>query len=224
MGFDDTTYVLVNRPAAGRWTVETKPGSVPIADLRFAPERPEPRVRARVRGARAQLARRDSLTAAGVLRYSVSGADAVRWYERVAPRGGQFLGETRRASGALRFTPADAAGRRRTIVAQVIEDGVPRTSLTVARFSASRPAIGRPRGVRARKSGRRLVVTWGRAANATRYQARVTLSDGRVRLLFPRGRRLVIGDVVRGTRATIEVRGERPGPRLGPPTRRRVTL
>jgi hypothetical protein len=212
MDFDDTAYVMIDKPEPGVWTIEPKPGSVRITAIRQATELPAPQVSGRVRRAGGKLA----------LSYRVKPAPgrSVRFFERVTPQGGQLIG-TARASGIIRFTPADAAGRRREVVAQILNGGVPSETVKVASFRSGPPRIGRPRAVRARRRGRALVIAWRAAANATAYRVNVRLTDGRRLLLVPTGRRrsVTIGRVRRGTGATARVVGQRPGPRFGPAAR-----
>ena len=215
---DDTAYLLVDDPAAGTWTITEKDGSAPVADVRLADAVPDPVVRGRVRRAKGQLA----------FDYSArlsKGMD-VRFFERVGGHGGQFLGEGREGRGRVRFLPSEGGSTRRTIVAEVTRDGLPVKTLTAARFRSGPPAIGKARRIRARRRGRRLQITWRRARNATEHRVTVGLSDGRRLLLVPKGRRtrVTVGQVAKGTKARIVVRGERPGPRLGPSAARRLRL
>ena len=125
------------------------------------------------------------------------------------------IGTARGARGTLKFAPADGPGGRRTVVALVEQDGLPRKRLTVATFKAPpRSKPGKPRGVKvaggtARAASRRrpwrrgrgdaggrprpapcaasrpLTITWRPAARAARYGVTVELTDGR-RLFFLR--------------------------------------
>jgi hypothetical protein len=228
-----TTFVAIDDPAPGAWTVEPQDGAR-IAQVRRAAALPEPQVRATVGGGRG----------ARVVRYRVvpRRGQVVRLLER-APGGTRELGTVRRdgfvvassargavrvlrrgaRAGALRLVPSDARGKRRALLAMVEQDGVPREQITLDRFRAGPPAIGRVGSIRAHRSRRgRLAVTWSRAAGAQRYLVGMELSDGRERLLRPRGRRVVINAVRPGTRVTVRILGARVGgARRGPATTRR---
>src|SRR5690606_9238201 len=125
------------------------------------------------------------------LRYRVKAVPGqVVTFSEVRPGvAGKVLGAAKGTSGTLRFSPAAGKGGRRQVVALVEQDGKPRTQRTVASYvapAALRP--GRPRFARVRRRGSRLVVTWGRAANATGYAVRATLADGRRQLYVVGGR------------------------------------
>jgi hypothetical protein len=200
-----TTFVALRE--AGRWTVEVLDGTR-VAEVRRASIEPDPVVRGAVRRAGGRR----------VLRYetrNVSG-QVVRFFER-APGGMRELGRARGARGTLRFTPSDARGSAREIVALVERDGTPREQIRVARFTATPPRIGRPRRIRAWRTGGALRVSFRGAPNAIRHLVGVELSDGRsLELTARRGTRSVrIPRVARGTRVTIRVAGVR-GARRGP--------
>jgi len=97
------------------------------------------------------------------------------------------LGSSAKARGVLAFRPAPGPGGKRRILAIVERGGLPVTSLTVARYKAPpqrRP--GRPRRVRLKRRGSRLVVGWSRVKGARGYEVRVNLPhDGRKLLFFP---------------------------------------
>ena len=71
--------------------------------------------------------------------------------------------------GTLRFSPAPGRGRR-TIEAQFELDGLPAERKTVARFKPPSPKLGRVRGLRVRRQGEALLVSWRRVAGAKRYE------------------------------------------------------
>jgi hypothetical protein len=171
----DTTYVLLVRPRGGRWTVDGA-----VAEVKTAGMRPAPKVSATLRGHR--------------LRYRVAAVKGQRVTFEERGRGVSRTIATATRSGSASFRPADGPGGRRRIVALVEQDGLPRTRITVARFTAprrARPAA--PRGVKvappalaaASAAKRPLTITWRPAKGAVRYGVRVALPDGR-RLFFLR--------------------------------------
>jgi hypothetical protein len=170
-----TTYVVLAHPRPGRWRV-TGDG---IADVRTAPLRPAPRVRATLR--RGRLSYRIAARKGQTVTFAEHG------------RGVSRTVATATRSGSVRFRPADGAGGRRTIDALVEQDGLPRTRITVARFVAPpRAKPAKPRGVKiaggdahAASSSRGVTITWRPAKRAVRYGVTAILADGR-RLFFLR--------------------------------------
>ena len=205
------TVVLLGRPQAGHWTADIAPGSPAISRIRRADILPPADVTAHVsgRGARRRLS------------YAIARrrGQVVRLLER-APGALHPLKTVRSGGhGQVSFTVAEATGRRRTILAQVIQDGLPRQTLTVARFTAANARVGRVSRLRARRAGARVIVTWRRAAQATHYEASVTDGAGGRIALAPRpgSRRLVVPGIARHEPVHVTVvgvsdRGQR-GPR-----------
>lgn len=169
------TYVQISEPPAGSYQVEEQPGSPPIAGLSTARGLPEPNVKARVRGRGRHRALRFALKRIAGQRVT---------FAEQAPSVYREIGGSRKARGAIRFRPAPGPGGRRSIVAVVEQDGVPRAKLVVARYRAPRPFRPRRPRVAIRRRGGHLLVAWRRVPGARGYQVRVNLPrDGR-RLLF----------------------------------------
>ncbi len=115
-----TTTIVLRRPRAGTYVLAAA-GSV-----RTAIERPPVAVRARVTGRGASRTLNWSLRP--------QPGQRVTFVER-GPAGAKVLGTTTRRRGRIRFSPNPAAGAaRRTIEARVTQEGLPRESLTVARY------------------------------------------------------------------------------------------
>lgn len=199
----NTTYFVLKAPAAGTWTVEPLADSVPIASVQAADGLDDPKVTGRV------------------TRPAGGGRTRVLSYN-VAPRPGQKVtfaeqgkgaakpigGVAKEGRGTIRFTPMDGPGGPRKIIALVSSSGKPRAQLTVASYVAPPPAKpATPKKLRARRSGTKLVVSWRTAANARRYEVRVTLSDGRRLLFRQKATQLTLPGFAARTRATIGVAG-----------------
>jgi hypothetical protein len=91
----------------------------------------------------------------------------------------RVLKTTAAARGTVRFTPVLTLQRGRRIVAIVEQNGIPRTRLPVARYTA--PAIGRVTGVkalRATRRGGRVTVTWAPMPAAGSFQVIVGTATG----------------------------------------------
>lgn len=205
---DDTEYFLVKAPAKGTWALEPLDGSPEITDVRLASALPDPKVRGTVshRGR------------AYVLRYRLArqAGQTVRFVEK-APGGERVLGTAKGASGTLRFTPSDAGGTARSIVAQVELGGRPQGNVDVARFTASPAQLGRPGGVSVRRAGARVKVTWKPVAGAAGYLVSARVGDGR-RLVVPvkAGKRsATISPVGKGDTIAVHVTALRKGGRPG---------
>jgi PKD repeat protein len=192
------TQIAIVKPAGGTWRIVAEPGSSPITSVKTADgvDRPEVKAKVVTRGG------------ARFVEYDVERREGqtVTFAERGATAGA-ILGRAKGAHGRLRFTPADGRAERRRIVAIVEQDGVPSAQVAVASYrapAARRPA--RPRGVRVTRQGTRVQVGWA-ADGAPSHVVTVALSDGRrVVRRVDRARRLVLGDVGRGVRATASVR------------------
>ena len=199
------------RPRGGRWTVKAAPGSRsprsrPRAAARRLGEREGPRSRPGAEG------RLPHPAPEGPER-DLRGARARR---RARARHGP-----RRAGAARCASPRPtAAGGRRTVVALVEQNGLPRKRLTVATLqgaaagqarvaAATSRSHGRRRGRprRARSAARALTITW-KAATAGRSLRRARRPAGRPQAVLPARRR-------RARRAHQRCTGRRPRDRPG---------
>ena len=197
---DGTTFVLVNKPAAGVWTLSDD-GASPVRLVREARGLPEPSVSARVRGR--------------------GRSRVLSWHERRIPGQRVTFAEigkdvrnaittTGAVRGSVRFKPADGPAGRRRIVALVQQNGLPRTTLTAGSYRAPgtlRP--GRPRALKAQRKRSRLVVSWRPRPSGFRHAVYFRLSDGRrlVKVVGAKRRRLVLKGVPRRVSARIKVIG-----------------
>ncbi|MGD9694834.1 MAG: hypothetical protein AB7V42_04130 [Thermoleophilia bacterium] len=194
-------YLLVPNPAAGRWTVRMRAGSDTIAEVAGSHS---------VTGATARGVR---VTGKGraprTLRYSATiGPDQGIVLVERGPAGTRVIGRARKGSHTLRFTPAPGPGGRREIVALAEQGDWVRSETVVGSYVAPPPARpGRAAGLRIRRAGRNLSVTWKPGANAARQRVVATLPGGRLEsmLLGARARRVTIRNVARSTRATVTV-------------------
>ena len=207
------TYVLIGDPAAGAWSVAAQDGSVPITAVRVADTRPEPKVHVRVRRGHGRTR---------VVHYTVTPLDGQRVFLHEHTDAGldKLIGEARGSHGSLRFRPVFGAAGRRQIVAQVVQNGAPRTELVAGSYVApAPPRAGRVRAVALTRRGSRVTMTWRPAVRAVGYDVELKLPDGRVETheLGASARRIVIGHV-RGRHATtvsltaLRAHDHRPGP------------
>jgi hypothetical protein len=120
-----TTYVYLHHPGAGTWRVRTLAGSGPIRRIDTARKLPKPRVKAKVRVKRGKV--RVSWHAKAIP------GQAIQLLDRAAGTATTIQKLTRRHHGTVAFTPAGPI-KARTIQADVVEHGVPRERLVVARY------------------------------------------------------------------------------------------
>jgi hypothetical protein len=175
---DATTYVVVERPSAGLWTIDELPGSPAVASVAIARPLPQRLARGRVsgRGRTRVLSYRVAQASGTRVTFVERGGDPrASDPERVVE---QTIGRATGRRGTIRFTPAEGRLRRRRIDAVVESDGVVVRSERVARFTAPRFRLpARPR-VTVRRAGRTLTARWPAVAGARAYQTFVNLGDG----------------------------------------------
>jgi hypothetical protein len=209
------TFVEVRAPAAGTWSITALPGSAPVIGFQQGDPLPVPVIRAVVvgRGFHRQLT----------------------WTLRAFP--GQrvtFVEQGTRishllavatTSGRRGFVPSPGPSGTRTIIAQIEQNGLPRRNLIVTRYQApSPPHPQQVRGLRVVRHGRTLTIRWQRAANATGYELRIALNDGRRILgeLGQRTRSYRVGDLDPATGGTVSVTPLSDTAANGPATRVRL--
>jgi hypothetical protein len=167
-----TTFVLVRDPAPGAWTVSGDG----IAGVRVAAERPPVKVRASVRKGR--------------LRWQLRPlpGQRVTFVER-GPHTTRTIVTTARARGSARYRPAATRDRKRTIVAEVVQDGLPRATPTVARVKVEPARLSPIRGLKV-KRGR---ATWKAQRAAASYAVALRFANGRTVTRSVRVPRVALG-------------------------------
>jgi hypothetical protein len=166
--------VFIKNPSAGRWKVEALKGDR-LAGLRTADGLPKPEVLGEVTGE----------GAARTFSYAVRRipGQRVTFLERTGDGIVQTIGAASGARGRIGFVPL-STGQPARIDAVVEQDGFPRDTITVARFTSAAPAAAKPpappRRVRAKRARRGLAVTWASVRRAARY--RVDVLKGRKRV------------------------------------------
>lgn len=195
-----TTYVAIKRPAAGGWTI-TDDGAVPLSRVRQSVGLPAASARARIsgRGHNRTLHWRIKPIRGQVVRFVEVGKDVHR-----------VIASTTKATGTARFHPGDEPAGRRSIVALVEQNRLPRTTLNAGSYAAPprlRPA--RPRRVRIARRGSRLVVSWQVAQLGFRHAVHFRLGDGRqlTRVTSTRARSVTLRGVSPRFGAAVTVLG-----------------
>ncbi|MFL5844415.1 MAG: hypothetical protein ACJ762_06950 [Solirubrobacteraceae bacterium] len=208
-------YAVLDKPAAGAWTVTPKPGSPAIAQIMTADGyRP-----ATVRGKLGGTGRRRSI------RYTIAqgGHGQTVVFQESGAFGTHIIGAAKGAKGTLRFAPADAKGGRRTVVALVQRGGITTDTRRIGTYTAPGPARpGKPRGLKARRAGNAVVVSFAPSAGAARYAVTLRGVKGTRLGRLVSKRKLRFDAVSSREKVTVSVRGLSKTMRLGPA--RRITL
>jgi hypothetical protein len=197
---DKKTYVMISRPNPGKWTITVAPGSTPIVKMQRAQGLPEPKIKAKVTGS--GLKRK--------LEYSATPIQGQRiTFSEAGAKTGAKIGTVTTAKGSIPFTPTDGPKGKRTIVAEIIQHGNPRKNVKVTTYTTPRVAPGKPPGLKLKRKGSGLRVSWGRSAGAKSYEVNVTVSDGRRIPIVTTKRSVTIAGVSKTESATVTVAGFR---------------
>jgi hypothetical protein len=175
-----TNQLLIEIPsaAAGHWTVVPAPTSAPPATVETAHPLPAPAIRAHVSG---KGTRR-------VLQYRFAPQPglAVRFVEAV-DGGVHPLRVAKRPKGSIAFTPALGSKKTRTILAEVVRNGVPGRSRVVARYSPGVIRPGRASHVKVRGLRKVWRIAFAPGANTTSTLVTVHFADGAQMLFAAKG-------------------------------------
>ncbi len=192
-----TTYIAIDRPRAGTYSIQPQPGSASVRSYESAESRAAVTVRATAR--RAVGGRR-------VLRYRARGLAGGRLRFVEEGRGVRtVLATTRRPAGSVRFVPATGPGGTRTVRVLVEQDGLQQPSRRVARYTTRASRVSPVRRVRVVRGRAQLRASWTGPGKAT-YRVRLRLDNGRRVLRRVVGRHVRFPAVPRMSRARIEVR------------------
>jgi hypothetical protein len=166
------TYFFINRPAPGKWTITSNPGSVPVAgvDQSAALASPDLHVKlSRVAGGRERL------------RYSLRriAGQQVSFVDARKGHGFRMLGQARGTHGTITFSPSADLGRQHEVIAWVTQDGHPREDVALVHYTTPPPpALPAPRGLKASRHGATVTVRWHAVTGAAGYTLHVRLSNG----------------------------------------------
>lgn len=209
---DGTTFVLVDKPAAGRWTLSDD-GTAPVTLVREGRGLPRPAARATVRGhGRSRVL---SWNLRPIIGQRVTFAEVGKDVRNA-------ITTTNAPRGSVRFRPADGPSGKRTIVAMVQQGGRPRDNLTAGSYRApgmARP--GKPRSLKLARRGSRIVVSWKPRPRGFRHALHFSLSDGtqKVHVVGPKRRSYTLKRVPRNARVTATVTGLTAANSKGPTAR-----
>jgi hypothetical protein len=191
------TTVGLQGAAAGRWHIEALPGST-ITGTSRATDPADAKVSGAVEGK----------GAVRTLSYNVLARPAQRvTFSDVAPGGARKAITTIAGGGTgrVRFTPAPGRGRHRVVASFTLDD-IAAEERTVARFTPPSPVLATPAGLKVRRAGSGLVVSWTGVPDAKRYEVTVTTSDGAQKFLTVRTRTARFTRIAKTATGTITVR------------------
>lgn len=199
---DSKTVVILPKPPGGVWTAELAPGSAQILDVSAAPILPPAAIKAHVTGRGAHRA----------LHYTVvrEPGQTIRISEQASGENRQLatIGASARqtlARGTIQYTVGEASSPARRIVAQMFQDGAPRTELLLTRYRTPNPAVGTVERLTVKRSGRRALIRWRPGALDLTYYVRVAYGDGRIVLGITRRPRFFTTAITRkeGLRVSV---------------------
>lgn len=223
---NDSTEILLVKPAAGVWRVEpAEPGTV-ITSVETAHYSPPPVAHGRV-----LRAPHDERTLAAT--FALAKGEQIA----IAERGRGFGGRTLRSDVAgtrckhartkpgsnpsrclrLSFRPAFGPGGTRQIVGVVTRHGMPVKTIVIASFRVPKPTPpARPR-LQLVRSGSRVTLAFSHGASAVHSTISVDLGNGRKFGFYlpARCRRVVISGVSRKTAVSVEAAGVEPDMTVG---------
>jgi hypothetical protein len=206
-----TTYVGIKHPKAGRWSVLPAPGStVAISSVEDAIGQPAPTIRATVSG---HGPRR-------VVHYHATMPTGVTI--ALAEQNGHLLhrlGTVHGGSGTIAFQPAFGPGGKRQLVAEISDNGAPQDSQTLASYTVPAPAKPGPaKRLRVRAVHGAFNYSFSPSAHAVRTLIAIDGSDGRhlQRLVAPGVHHGSVPAIGYGDAVTVTVRGVRVDGVKGP--------
>ena len=206
-----TTYVGIKHPKAGRWSVLPAPGTtVPISSVEDAIGQPAPTIRATVSGRGPQR----------VVHYHAKMPSSVTI--ALAEQTGRLLhriGTAHGGSGTIAFRPAFGPGGSRQLVAEISDNGAPQDRQTLASFTVPAPAKpGHAKRLRVRAGHSAFSYSFSPPAHAVRTLIRINASDGRhlQRLVASGVHRGSVPAIGYGDAVTVTVRGVRVDGVKGP--------
>ncbi len=169
--------ILNGKP--GKYTITPADGSPAIVDVKETRDDDGKGVTAKVRRAGAG-------SESYILDYdagSAGGGKQVTFVE-TANAVSHTIKTVKGGKGSIRFTPQAGLGGKRTVVAHTVLAGKPAPDQDVATFTVGdRVSPGAIRGLKLKRSGSRLVLSWLAAKNAKRYGITVQVANGQTKTL-----------------------------------------
>ena len=206
------TYIELDKPAAGTWTISTTDGSPIINQLQS-----DGYTEASVSGS---LGRSGAARTIAYKTSNLNNGQSIQFLE-TGRFGSRVIKTVTASSGTVRFRPAAVRGGTRKVIAQVLHDGMVTSKKTIGSFVAPSPKrVARPRGVRVKGA----TVSWTSVAGAKRYVVRISSTHGKrsIRFLPANARTLRVAGLAPGDVITATVGGIGADGRAGPTTKSAV--
>jgi hypothetical protein len=204
----DAAYVVLNKPAAGDYTVTPNDGSAAVKSVMVGQGYRQATVKAKLggRGRKRSIAYTIANLGSGQsVEFAESGSFGTR-----------MLGTATKAKGTLKIKPAAVRGGKRTVIAIVQHDGVEKARSRVGTYTApAPPGPGRVRGLRAKRKGNTLQVSWRRVAGAKRYAVRLRGGRGTQLATLTARKRATFAHVRRDEKLRVSVQAIGPAMRTG---------
>jgi hypothetical protein len=172
------TLIEIPNAGAGKWTLQTLPGSAPVKRLETAHSLPAPVIKVSVadRGAHR------------ILKYHVTRQPglSVTFLEGV-DKGAQPIGIARGASGTISFTPSLGSSLPRTIIARINRNGLAAPGIVVGRYNPGAMRPGRASHINVKHTHAGWRISWTPGALATQQLLTVRFVDGAQVMLLAKG-------------------------------------
>lgn len=179
---EKTTYVIVDAPKPGAWKVESLDPARPLTKVAVADGLPKPKVTAKVTGGDTQ--RRLAYKVRPLSGQQVTFSERGKGLDHP-------LGKAKGGKGTIKFKPALSTATKRTIVAHVVQNGLPRDELTVAKFTVKKLKLKKPK-VKAKRTKTSLALTWKRVTGATNYLVEVKAGQTLLTRVLVKTRKLTV--------------------------------
>jgi hypothetical protein len=233
---DDTTSIVIVRPAPGTWTIHTLPGSPTVTGAAEAPVTPDPSAAARVldHGAMRELQYElesdpnhtvTFVERGGNYEQEIGTAHGTPCLKNAPIHGKRpanaYMAHPSITCGLIVFKPAAGPAGVRNIFAVVTDHGEPVDDFKVASYTARGEGIpARPANLRITRQGSTVQITWNPSAGADDYDVDVTLSDGAkvVDVMGSKARHVVLHGISPALGVSATVRGLRSDDVQGPAT------
>lgn len=195
---EDRTVVALKNPEGGTWTALPAEGSSQVVRVQAANKLPKPKVKVRARGKGSKR----------TLQYDVARIDGQRVdFVEQSEKGYRKIGSVKGGGkGTFSYVTSEDASKQRTVVAHVVQNDMPRVSLTVAKYSAPAPTVGKPK-VRVKRSSKSATISWSKAATADQYTVVVvgSKSGTNQQTASAKKRKLTVRGLIKGETLRVTV-------------------
>ena len=162
----DAQWLVLTKPAAGNWTITPDEGSPEISEVLVANGLPEAAVKGDVEKGRIEYRTKH-----------LAGRQVT--FREEGRFGTHLLGTVDDSRGTFKFKPAPGPGGKRRVIAQVERDGLIMDQVPLGSYTApGPPKPGKVRGLRAKRRGSSLEVSFKTPAHSDRTEVTLKGSGG----------------------------------------------